>query len=80
MERLAYDLLSGWFVGIGVEEAVHDRSTFSKNRDRLFAGDIAVEFLAAALAQPSLHTVVRRSRRTDQPSKSRATPFFITPC
>src|SRR4029077_15158230 len=35
MERLEYDLLFRWFVGIGVDAAVWDHSVFSKNRDRL---------------------------------------------
>jgi IS5 family transposase len=52
MERLEYDLLFRWFVGIGVDDAAWDHSTFSKNRDRLLAGDIAAKFLAAVLAQP----------------------------
>jgi transposase len=34
MERLEFDLLFRWFVGIGVDEPVWDHSTFSKNRDR----------------------------------------------
>ena len=41
MERLEYDLLFRWFVGIGVDDAVSDHSVFSKNRDRLLEGDIA---------------------------------------
>ena len=32
MERLEYDLLFRWFVGIGVDAAVWDHSVFSKNR------------------------------------------------
>ncbi len=52
MERLEYDLLFRWFVGLGVDDAVWDHSTFSKNRDRLLAGDIAAKFLAAVLSQP----------------------------
>jgi transposase len=52
MERLEYDLLFRWFVGIGVDDPAWDHSVFSKNRDRLLAGDIAAKFLAAALAQP----------------------------
>ncbi|MDQ0475462.1 IS5 family transposase [Labrys wisconsinensis] len=51
MERLEYDLLFRWFVGIGVDEAAWDHSTFSKNRDRLLAGEIAAKFLSAVLAQ-----------------------------
>lgn len=51
MERLEYDLLFRWFVGIGVDDAAWDHSVFSKNRDRLLAGDIAAKFLGAVLAQ-----------------------------
>lgn len=52
MERLEFDLLFRWFVGLGVDAPVWDHSTFSKNRDRLLEGDIAAKFLAAVLAQP----------------------------
>lgn len=52
MERLEYDLLFRWFVGIGVDDATWDHSVFSKNRDRLLEGDIAAKFLGAVLAQP----------------------------
>jgi transposase len=52
MERLEYDMLFRWFVGIGVDDAAWDHSTFSKNRDRLLEGDIAAKFLSAVLAQP----------------------------
>ena len=54
MERLEYDLLFRWFVGIGVDDAVWDHSVFSKNRDRLLEGDIAAKFLVAVLAQPKV--------------------------
>src|SRR5437868_4070265 len=54
MERLEFDLLFRWFVGLGVDDAVWDHSTFSKNRDRLLEGEIAVKFLAAVLAQPKV--------------------------
>ncbi|MGO8865177.1 MAG: IS5 family transposase [Alphaproteobacteria bacterium] len=54
MERLEYDLLFRWFVGVGVDDTVWDHSTFSKNRDRLLEGEIAAKFLAAVLAQPKV--------------------------
>jgi transposase len=54
MERLEFDLLFRWFVGLGVDDPVWDHSTFSKNRDRLLAGEIAAKFLAAVLAQPKV--------------------------
>ena len=52
MERLEFDLLFRWFVGLGVDDAVWDHSMFSKNRDRLLEGDIAAKFLNAVLTQP----------------------------
>ena len=52
MERLEFDLLFRWFVGLGVDDRVWDHSTFSKNRDRLLEGEIAAKFLTAILAQP----------------------------
>ena len=52
MDRLEFDLLFRWFVGIGVDDAAWDHSTFSKNRDRLLEGDIAAKLLRAVLAQP----------------------------
>src|SRR5436309_8506141 len=54
MERLEFDLLFRWFVGLGVDDAVWDHSTFSKNRDRLLEGEIAAKFLNALLAQPKV--------------------------
>ena len=41
-----------WFVGLGVDDAAWDQTTFGKNRDRLLAGDVAHKFLAAVLAHP----------------------------
>ena len=54
MERLEYDLLFRWFVGIGVDDAAWDHSVFSKNRERPLEGDIAAKFLAVVLAQPKV--------------------------
>jgi transposase len=54
MERLEFDLLFRWFVGLGVDDPVWDHSTFSKNRDRLLDGEIAAKFLTAILAQPRI--------------------------
>ena len=33
MDRMEFDLLFRWFVGLGVDDAVWDHSTFSKNRE-----------------------------------------------
>ena len=52
MERLEFDLLFRWFVGLGIDDPAWDHSVFSKNRDRLLDGEIAAKFLAAILTQP----------------------------
>jgi transposase len=61
MERLEFDLLFRWFVGVGVDDAAWDNSVFSKNRERLLEGDIAAKLLNAVLAQPR----VKRLLSTD---------------
>jgi transposase len=35
MERMDFDLLFRWFVGLGIDDPVWDHSVFSKNRNRL---------------------------------------------
>ena len=54
MERLDFDLLFRWFVGLGIDDEVWDHSVFSKNRDRLLEAEIAAKFLAAVLTQPEV--------------------------
>src|SRR5882757_5620418 len=61
MERLEFDLLFRWFVGIGVDDTAWDHSTFSKNRERLLEGDIAAKLLSTALSRPQ----VKRLLSTD---------------
>ena len=51
MEQLNYNLLFRWFVGLQMDDAVWDASTFSKNRERLLDGDIARVFFDAVLEQ-----------------------------
>jgi len=52
MEQLDYNLLFRWFVGLSMDAAVWDVTVFTKNRERLLAGDVAAKFLAAVLGQP----------------------------
>ncbi len=49
MEQLSYNMLFRWFVGLNMDDAVWDATTFSKNRERLLRGEIAEEFFAAVL-------------------------------
>ncbi len=52
MERIEYDLLFRWFVGLGIDDPAWDHSSFTKNRDRLLDGRMAAKLLEAVLAQP----------------------------
>src|SRR5439155_22549429 len=44
MEQLDYNLLYRWFVGLTPDDPVWDPTVFTKNRDRLLAGDVAEAF------------------------------------
>src|ERR1700684_2420201 len=54
VERLEFDMLFRWFVGLMIDEKVFDASTFSKNRDRLLTHEIAQEFLSSILGLPEV--------------------------
>jgi transposase len=56
MEQVRYNLLYRWFVGLTIDEAVWNHSTFSKNRDRLLAHDVVGELF---------QTVVEMARTRD---------------
>lgn len=48
-ERLQYDLLFKWFLDLNITDPAFDASTFSKNRARLLAHDVAAAFFDAVL-------------------------------
>lgn len=50
-EPLDDNLLFRWFVGLSRDAVVWDVTVFTKNRERLIAGDIAGQFMAAVLNQ-----------------------------
>jgi len=50
-ERLEYDLLFKWFLDQNIDTPAFDASTFSKNRERLLAHDVARQFFDAVLAE-----------------------------
>lgn len=51
MEEIDYSILFRWFVGLGLDEPIWSHSTFSKNRARLLAGDVAAAFFDAVRGQ-----------------------------
>src|SRR6266852_5111673 len=58
MEQLDYNLLFRWFVGLSLDAVVWDVTVFTKNRERLIAGDIAAQFMAAVLNQERVKTLL----------------------
>jgi transposase len=51
MEQLDYNLLFRWFVGLAIDDPVWDVTVFTKNRERLLAGEIAKGFFTAVVEQ-----------------------------
>ena len=50
MHTARYNLLFRWFVGLSLDAVTWDVTVFTKNRDRLIAGDIAADRLKALLS------------------------------
>jgi len=57
-ERLQYDLLFKWFLGLNIADPAFDASTFSKNRERLMQHDVAGQFFDAVLAEAARHRLL----------------------
>ncbi len=64
MEQLDYNLLFRWFVGLAMDDPIWDPTVFTKNRDRLLAGDIAQAFFAAVLTQARQQDLLSREHFT----------------
>ena len=54
MEQVSYNMLFRWFIGLSMDAPVWDVTVFTKNRERLLAGDIAVAFLLSIMADPAV--------------------------
>jgi len=64
MDRLDFDLLFRWFVGLGIDDPVWAATVFSKNRERLLNTEIAQRFLSALLALPRVKLLLSREHFT----------------
>lgn len=51
VEQIEYNLLFRWFVGLGMNDSAWNHAVFSKNRERLLAGEIAAEFFSCVVDQ-----------------------------
>jgi len=49
MEQMRYNMLFRWFVGLAMDDAVWDHSTFSKNRDRLLDHEVVEAFFTEVM-------------------------------
>jgi len=58
MEELDYNLLYRWFVGLTPDDPVWDPTVFTKNRDRLLAGQIADAFFQEVLKLAHTHALL----------------------
>jgi transposase len=58
MEELQYNLLFRWFVGLDLDAPVWDVTVFTKNRDRVVAGEVATAFFEQVLAQAKTHRLL----------------------
>lgn len=58
MERIDYDLLFRWFVGLGIDDKVWNHSTFSKNRDRLLSINVDELFFESIKDQAYSHQLL----------------------
>lgn len=50
-ERLQYDLLFKWFLGLNITDPAFDHSTFSKNRQRLLKQEVAQSLLGEVVRE-----------------------------
>ena len=64
MERLEFDLLFRWFVGLGIDDPVWDATSFTKNRDGVLGEAIAQSFLAALLGDPKVKQLLSHEHFT----------------
>ena len=55
MEQLDYNFLFRWFVGLNIDDPVWDVTVFTKNRERMLAGEVAEGFFTAVVDQARAH-------------------------
>jgi transposase len=51
MEEIDYSMLYRWFIGLSLNDRIWSPTTFSKNRERLLAPDVAAAFFDAAVTE-----------------------------
>lgn len=64
MEQMNYNLLYRWFVGLEMDDPVWDVTVFTKNRERLIAGQISQQLLSAVVEQARGHGLLSEEHFT----------------
>src|SRR5580698_8266273 len=64
MEQLDYNLLYRWFVGLNPDDKVWDVTVFTKNRERLMAGEVSQRLLETVLRQAAEHDLLSQEHFT----------------
>ena len=60
IEQLDYNLLLRWFVGLEMDDRVWDVTVFTKNRERLIAGQVSQQLLSAVVEEARKHGLLER--------------------
>src|SRR5258708_20620909 len=64
MEQLDFNLLFRWFVGLAMDDPIWDATVFTKNRERLLAGDIARKFFDQVRAEAAKRALLSEEHFT----------------
>jgi transposase len=64
MEQMNYNLLYRWFVGLEMDDAVWDVTVFTKNRERLIAGEVSQQLLSAVVEEAREHGLLSEEHFT----------------
>ncbi len=64
MEQVDYNFLFRWFVGLEMDEPVWDVPVFTKNRERLIAGEISQRLLEEVLVEARGHDLLSEEHFT----------------
>lgn len=63
-ERLQYDLLFKWFLGLNITDPAFDPTTFTHNRKRLLKHEVAEAFLGATVREARSHRLISEDHFT----------------
>lgn len=64
VEQVDYNLLFRWFVGLNPDDEVWNVTVFTKNRDRMMAGEVSQRLLTAVLKQAEAHQLLSEEHFT----------------